>query len=198
MPCLYCTFKQQMELWREDLKYFLSFIVVIFLLFAGLLFYGRSLPQTFIFEQSIKITADADLVYDELVGSENIRVWAPYLAGLGLDNTALTGAEHGAGQVISWRRARVPFETGVQEVLAVTPPYFVQSRFSSAPYEGSVIYAASQSLPSEDMTVLVRLDLDAGDFPYFDRIKLNRHMSAINEELFQSLTRLKTVVERQR
>lgn len=137
-------------------------------------------------------------MYDELVEAENIRVWAPYLAGLGLENTALTGAEQGTGQVISWRRAQVPFETGVQEILAVTPPYFVQSRFASPPFEGSVIYAASQSLPSEDMTVLVRLDLDAGDFPYFDRIKLKRYQSAIDDELLQSLTRLRTVVERQR
>ena len=180
------------------MKYFISFIAVTFIIFAGVLFYGRFLPQTFVFEQSININSDADLVYEELVDAENIRVWAPYLAGLGLDNTALTGAEHGTGQVISWRRAQAPFETGVQEILAVTPPYFVQSRFSSTPFDGSIIYAASESLPSEEITVLVRLDLDAGAFPYFDRIKLNRTQSDIDLELLQSLTRLKTIVERQR
>lgn len=180
------------------MKYFISFIAIVFIFFVGLLAYGRFLPQTFVFEQSINISSDADIVYDELVDLENIRAWAPFLAGLGLDNTALTGAEYGAGQIVSWRRAQAPFETGVQEVLAVTSPYFVQSRFSSLPYEGSIIYAVSESLPSEGVTVLVRLDLDAGVFPYFDRIKLHRAGADIDAELRQSLTRLKTVVERQR
>ena len=177
------------------MKYFVMFLGAIFALFVGLLIYGWSLPQTFVFEQSIPIKADSDEIYAEIDEMDRIRNWAPYVSGLGNDDRAITGAERGSGQLVNWRQSVVPFESGTQEVLAVTPPYFVQSRFSSAPYDGSIIYALNEGLPNEDVTVLVRLDLDAGSFPFFERIKLRRNQSAINQELTRALARLKTISE---
>lgn len=147
------------------------------------------------FERSTPISAQADLIYDDIVDMERIRMWAPFLAGLSLGDTAITGAEQGSGQIINWRNAAEPFEIGSQHVLAVTPPYFVQSRFSSPPYEGGMIYALSESLPRDDVTVLVRLDIDAGRFPFFNRVKLRLKQSAIEDELIRSLMRLETISE---
>lgn len=175
------------------MKYFFACLGGIFLLFIGLLVYGWTLPQTFVFEQSTSVSADADDIYAKAVDMQRIRMWGPYIAGLGIEDTAITGAERGSGQVINWRRSRPPFETGQQDVLAVTPPYFVQSRFSSPPYEGSIIYALSESLPTDDVTVLARLDIDAGGFPFFNRIKLRLRDKSIHEELNLSLGRLKTI-----
>lgn len=178
------------------MKYFIAFLGFVFLLFIGLIGYGRSLPQTFIFEQSISVSSDAENIYREMVTANRIRMWAPYVAGLGRNNTAITGPERGSGQLLDWRNAEAPFEIGLQEVLAITPPYFVQSRFYSVPYEGSIIYALNESLPTDDVTVLIRLDLDAGGAPFFDRVKLRLKQKSINEELEQSLARLKTITER--
>jgi len=151
------------------------------------------LPQTFVFEQSTPISAEADIIYEEIVEMERIRMWAPYLAGLSIDDTALTGAERGSGQIINWRNAAPPFDIGTQDVLAVTPPYFVQSRFTSSPYEGGIIYALNESLPGDDVTVLVRLDIDSGGFPFFNRVKLRMAQDSVNEELSRALMRLKTI-----
>jgi len=178
------------------MKYIFAAIGASFALFLALIIYGWSLPQTFVFERSTSVSSEAENIYSKVVDVEQIRMWAPYFAGLGLDDTAITGAERGSGQVINWRAASAPFETGVQDVLAVTPPYFVQSRFSSPPYEGSIIYALSEVLPADDVTVLVRLDLDAGGAPFFNRVKLHLAEKSIHEELEQSLVRLKTIAER--
>lgn len=171
----------------------MGLIGAVFLLFIGLISYGSLLPQTFVFERSQPISVQADIIYHEIVDMERIRMWAPFLAGLPLDDTAITGAEQGSGQIIDWRNAVPPFEIGTQHVLAVTPPYFVQSRFASPPYEGGMIYALSESLPRDDVTVLVRLDIDAGRFPFFNRVKLRMKQSAIEDELSRSLMRLETV-----
>ena len=177
------------------MKYLTACLGTVFLAFVGLILYGWSLPQTFIFEQSTNIVSNADDIYEEIVEMEHIRMWAPYVSGLGIDDTALTGAERGSGQVIDWRRSIPPFEVGTQEILALTPPYFVQSRFSSVPYNGSVIYALNQGLPTDNVTVLVRLDLDVGGFPFFNRVKLQLKKRHVNDELLQSLSRLKTIAE---
>lgn len=173
----------------------MRFIGIIFITFIGLIVYGWSLPQTFVFEQSTAVSADADIIYEDIVDVTRMRTWAPYLSVLSGDDIAITGAERGNGQIINWRNANPPFNIGTQNVLAVTPPYFVQSRFSSPPYEGSIIYALNESLPGEDVTVLFRLDIDSGDFPYFNRVKLKLKQSAINEELSRALSRLKTITE---
>lgn len=178
------------------MKYFIAFLGFVFLLFIGLIGYGRSLPQTFVFEKSIAVSSDVEDIYEEMVAADRIRMWAPYVAGLGRDNTAITGSERGSGQLLDWRNAQAPFESGLQEVLAITPPYFVQSRFSSASYDGSIIYALNESLPTDDVTVLIRLDLDAGGAPFFNRVKLRLKQELINEELEQALARLKTITEK--
>lgn len=178
------------------MKYFIASLVAVFLAFVGLILYGWSLPQTFIFEQSTDVASGTDEIYAEMVDMQHVRIWAPYMSGLGLEDTALTGAERGSGQVIDWRRSAPPFEVGSQEILALTPPYFVQNRFSSPPYNGSIIYAINQGLPTEMVTVLVRLDLDVGGFPFFDRVKLRLKKGAVDDELLQSLLRLKTITER--
>ncbi len=135
------------------------------------------------------------MIYEDISDMEQIRMWAPYIAGLSIDDTAMTGAERGSGQMINWRNAAAPFTIGTQDVLAVTPPYFVQSRFSSPPYEGGIIYALNESLPGDDVTVLIRLDLDAGDFPFFNRVKLRLKQAAVDDELSRSLARLKVTSE---
>ncbi len=161
----------------------------------GLIAYGSILPQTFVFEQSTPISSETHIIYDDIVDLNNMRMWGPYLSGLSFDDTAITGAEQGSGQIISWRNADAPFAIGTQHVLAVTPTYFVQSRFSSPPYEGSIIYALNESLPGEDATVLFRLDIDSGEFPFFNRVKLRLKEEAINAELSRALRRLKTISE---
>lgn len=177
------------------MKYFVTLLGTVFLLFVGLVFYGWTLPQTFVFERSTTVGSNAEDIYTEIADIESLRAWAPYIASLGFDETAITGSERGSGQIVHWRRSLPPFQIGVQEILALTPPYFVQSRFSSEPYDGSIIYALNQGLPTEKVTVLVRLDLDAGGFPYFDRVKLRLKQNAVNDELSQSLVRLKTIAE---
>jgi len=146
-----------------------------------------------VFEKSTPISAEADIIYENLIDMERIRMWAPYLAELSIDDTAITGAERGNGQIINWRHAGPPFDIGSQHILAVTPPYFVQSRFSSPPYEGGIIYALNESLPGDDVIVLIRLDIDSGGFPFFNRVKLRMKQKTVNEELSQSLVRLTTI-----
>ena len=168
----------------------------IFLIFIGLLVYGAVLPQTFTFEESVPVDADTDDLYDQISEMTHIRTWGPYVSGLGLDETALTGAERGSGQIIDWRRSLPPFEVGTQKILAMTPPYYVQGEFLSTPYNGSFIYALNEGLPTDKVTVLVRIDLDTGGFPFFKRVKLRLKKQAVHNELSQSLSRLKTISER--
>jgi len=94
------------------MKYFVGFLGCVFLLFLCLLVYGWSLPQTFVFEQSTPVGAESEEIYTNIAEMDNIRMWAPYISGLGNDDTVITGAERGNGQIVNWRNSIGPFENG--------------------------------------------------------------------------------------
>lgn len=139
-------------------------------------------------ERSADIFAQAEDVFPYLSDLENQAVWSPWHGEGEVERFIVGGADEGVGQRAAWTceaRGCVP---GTQEITVSQYPKFVQASLN---LDGSAADATYALMSGENkdgsLTILFKVDLYMGDFPYIQRLFKFRERAAMEKRLDQAL-----------
>lgn len=172
---------------------FCLFVIAVFSVGAAI---GFFLPAVKSVERSTQINATPYAVYPYLSDMNDFEVWSPWKSDAADYEYLVGGAENGVGQRAAWTCESRDCLSGMQEVLVMQPPEFVQTELYLQNDRADATYAIMRDENFDDrVTVLVKVDLDVGDFPYIQRLFRFRRDQQLARRLDEGLARLKAFAE---
>ncbi len=165
-------------------------------LFAIAAIIGFFVPSIITVERSKDIYSQPEDVFDYLSDLDNHEVWSPWRQGSEFQDYIVGGGDEGVGQQAVWTCIDVNCQAGTQEITVLQYPEFVQTELNLDGRSAEATYALMAGENSDgSITVLIKVDLDIGNFPYVQRLFKLRDRSDLETRLDQSLASLVKLIQ---
>ncbi len=156
---------------------------------------GYFASSTLSVERSVVVYAQPDDVFSYLADLEDYQAWSPWQGERGHGDYIVGGSAYGVGQRAAWTCNDVTCLPGTQEIQVVHEPEFVQADLYLDGLTAKATYALMLSeTADESLTILVKIDLDAGGFPYVQRLLTFNRKRAMQSQLDRGLSRLENLI----
>lgn len=163
-------------------------IIGLFLLAALIGFFSSS---TVSIERSKDIYAQPDDIFEYIADLENHAAWSPWRYGESFEDYLVGGGDGGAGQQAVWTCQSPLCQPGTQEISVVHYPEFVQAHVNLDGRSADATYALMSGENSDgSVTILIRVDMDVGGFPYIQRLFKFREQAELTSRLDDALESL--------
>lgn len=163
-------------------------IIGLFFLAAIIGFFNSPIVTV---ERSKDIYAQPDDIFEYIADLENHAAWSPWRNGESFEDYLVGGGDGGAGQQAVWTCQSSLCQPGTQEVSVVHAPEFVQAHVNLDGRSADTTYALMSGENSDgSVTLLIKVDLDVGEFPYVQRLFKFREKAELTDRLDNALESL--------
>jgi len=147
-------------------------------------------------ERSIDVFAQPEDVFYYLENLEDHYNWSPWHNEETVDEFIVGGADSGVGQRAAWTCSSTDCLPGTQEISVLQYPEFVQAQLNLGGRSADATYALMSGENSDgSLTILFKVDMQIGDFPYVQRLFKFRERAAMEQRLDKALDDLTVLIK---
>ncbi|NNE57814.1 MAG: hypothetical protein HKN36_06865 [Hellea sp.] len=178
------------------MKWLFRIFGVIIGLFLLSVFVGLFISSNLSVERSSEVYAIPEDVFPYLSDLESHAIWAPWQGPNNEDKYLVGGSDEGVGQQAVWTCDDEDCLPGMQEITVIQYPEFVQAELN---LNGRPINATYALMGDENndgsVTVLLKVDMEVGGFPYVQRLFKFQERKALSNRLDLALVQLETLLK---
>lgn len=168
-------------------------IIGVFVLACAI---GFFMPKEINVERSIQVYGQPEDIFPYFSDLEDYQAWSPWQGENTLSQYIVGGADEGVGQRAAWECSEVGCLPGTQEITIIQYPKLVQANLNLAGKDAGATYALMTAENSDgSVTLLVRVDLNVGGFPFVQRLLTFNQEADLERRLDAALVRLKNLIK---
>ena len=156
---------------------------------------GYFMSPTIEVERSTQVYGDPEDIFTYFSDLEDYQAWSPWQGQNSHEEYVVGGADEGVGQQAAWNCMEAGCLPGTQEITIIHYPEFVQASLNLDGKDADATYAL---MPAENndgsVTLLVKVDLHIGDFPYVQRLLTFNQKADLEYRLDTALSRLTSLI----
>lgn len=165
-------------------------------LFALTAIYGVFQSPSLSVERSVDVFAQPDDVFIYLESLEDQGIWSPWYSADSIGEFIVGGSEEGVGQKAVWTCATTECLPGTQEISVIQYPEFVQASLNLDGRPADATYALMSGENSDgSLTILMKIEMDVGGFPFVQRAFKFRERRAMEQRLDRGLANLVALIQ---
>ncbi len=147
-------------------------------------------------ERSVDVFSQAEDVFPYLSDLDDHGAWSPWHTAETREEYIVGGSDEGVGQQAAWTCSHSECLEGTEEISVIHYPEFVQSGVNLAGRSADATYALMSGENTDgSLTILIKIDLHTGDFPYVQRLFKFKEQQALEARLDAGLSRLNALIE---
>lgn len=147
-------------------------------------------------ERSVQAYAEPEDIFSYFADLEDYQAWSPWQGNSSHEEYIVGGSDAGVGQQAAWNCTDIGCLPGTQEITIIQYPEFVQTKLNLAGRDADATYAL---MPAENndgsVTLLVKIELDVGGFPFIQRILTFNQKADLENRLDSALLRLTNLID---
>ncbi len=157
---------------------------------------GSFMPKDISVERSIQVYGQPEDIFRYFSDLEDYQAWSPWQGTNTLEHYVVGGADEGVGQRAAWECSEIGCLPGTQEITIIHYPEFVQANLNLGGKDADATYALMTAENNDgSVTVLVKVDLNVGGFPFVQRLLTFNQKSDLENRLDAALLRLKGLIK---